>query len=140
MITISVRMPKGLGDKLSAASATNARSKNAEIVFRLERSFQENGSAEAATSPSHVTKNPTKGNTMMAEHSTSEAYDARLDDLVGAACRVDDVLDVMQEILDATGHDLGKRKADRLHSLASVARDTLRAAIAQAQANDGAAA
>lgn len=136
-----VRLPDGMRDRIKAAARANGRSMNAEIVFLLERSFQENGPAEAATSPSHVTKTPAKGNRMMAEHSTSDAYDARLDDLVGAAYRVGDLLDVMRDILDVSGgRDLEKRKADRLHSLATVALDTLQAAMAQAQATDGAAA
>lgn len=78
---------------------------------------------------------------MMAEHSTSDAYDARLDDLVGDAYRVRDLVEIIREILDMAKVDLDKRKAvDRLHTLASVAFDTLEAAIAKAQADDGAAA
>lgn len=60
-----VRMPNGMRDRIKAAAAINRRSMNSEIVLHLERALRsenENGPAEAATSPSLGSNIPTQGN------------------------------------------------------------------------------
>lgn len=72
-----VRFPDGLRDRLKEAAAANKRSMNAEIAFLLERSLQEKGPAEGATSPgqnhppTHV-----RMEKMMPEHNTSACPEA----------------------------------------------------------------
>lgn len=57
-----VRFPHGMRDRIRERAAANRRSMNAEIVHYLDRALaaqqEAKGSAEAPTSPSHVTHQP----------------------------------------------------------------------------------
>jgi plasmid stability protein len=59
---MKIRLPQSMRDRIRERAAANRRSMNAEIVHYLDRALadpaQIKGSAEAATSPSHVTHNP----------------------------------------------------------------------------------
>ncbi|MGB3831197.1 MAG: Arc family DNA-binding protein [Mesorhizobium sp.] len=59
---LSVRLPKGMRNRIRERAAANRRSMNAEIVHYLDRALADqpeiNGAASAATDPRHVTVNP----------------------------------------------------------------------------------
>ena len=98
---LKIRMPEKLRTQVRDASDTGMRSMNAEIVLRLERSFQEKGPAEAATSPSHVTETPLKEKPMNGEEpSRIPAVEAILAD--DSFERLEDVIDMVGRAMDFT--------------------------------------
>jgi plasmid stability protein len=66
---IVVRLPDGMRDQLAAAAAANNRSTNAEVVSRLQRSF------EAEKSPPRTQVNPA---TFTDDHELATLIDNRL--------------------------------------------------------------
>lgn len=103
---LRIRLADGLRDHVKRSAGSNARTMNAEIVFRLERSFQENGPAEAATSPSRVTPQPMEK--MMVDFSTdtpaaaspaAPGFDAG--DAICDLIRVRHMLEMVDGLLDA---------------------------------------
>jgi hypothetical protein len=60
---INVRLPEGMRDRIKISAVANKRTMNNEVVFRLERDFNQEakGPAGASTPPSHGSNNSPEG-------------------------------------------------------------------------------